>query len=274
MQGRVKQSDAKEWLVPTYRTSDNVAPKDAERVREVFRVARDLRLLAAENDDWVSSNELPSTRRNLALHVHAHLKGLPTTDPDAVLLRAYAWCAGFVQERGAAELVSMGSSEIAREISASLGRAKDADEERVFNSTKLSAWKDWMVFLGLGWNDLPGAKGFLPDPSGRIAEELPALTLGQARMEGEAFILAISKSLPYLDGGDLFTEACETRGVHPPKGQVSRLLSDALRTLDDLGILKLVVEGDAKKGVGLYKDRLSNIQFFSHVEFPQEPNHV
>lgn len=274
MQGRVKQSDAKEWLAPTYRSSENAAPKDTERVREVFRVARDLTLLDAENDDWVSSRELPATRRHLALHVHAHLRNLPATDPDAVLLRAYAWCAGFVEAHGTAKMVDMGSGDMAREISASLGRTAEADDDKAFNPTKLPAWKDWMVFLGLGWNELPGARGFVPDPSRRIAEELPTLTLGHQRMEGGDFMLAISKSLPYLDGGDLFTEACQTRGIHPPKGQVSRLLSDALRTLDELGFLKLIVEGDAKTGVGLYRDPLSNVHFFSHVEFPQGPLHV
>jgi hypothetical protein len=42
--GRVSASAAKEWLAPAYRSADNATLKDGERVREVFRVARDLKL--------------------------------------------------------------------------------------------------------------------------------------------------------------------------------------------------------------------------------------
>jgi hypothetical protein len=272
--GRVKQTDAKEWLAPSYRNAQGGAPKDGDRVREVFRVARDLGLLESEGNDWVNICELPSTRRLFALHVHKHLCGLPNEDPDAVLLRAYAWCVAFVEAFGTAELVDRGSQTIANEISEALGRSGEADDEKVFNPTKLAAWKDWMAFLGLGWNDLPGTNGFLPDPSRRIAEELAGLVGSQSRVEGQVFIAAISRSLPYLDGGALFGEACNTRGLHPAQGQISKLLSQALRMLDGDGVLKFDVVGDTKKGVSLSKDLLSKHGFFSHLEFPLGTNHV
>lgn len=272
--GRVRQTDAKEWLAPTYRTAESAVPKEGERVREVFRVARDLKLLDSDKDDWVSTCELPTTRRQFALHVHAHLRQLPQDDPDAVLLRAYAWCVVFVEKFGTAPLLDKSAQATANEISEALGRPGDTDDEKVFNPTKLAAWKDWMASLGLGWNDLPGTKGFLPDPSRRIAEELPTIAESQSRLGGEVFMTALSKSLPYLDGGSLFGEACDTRGVHPPKGQVSRLLSQALRTLDDEGVLKFVIEGDTRKGVPLFQDPLSTQQFFSHLAFPQVQHHV
>lgn len=272
--GRVKQTDAKEWLAPTYRSTENSTPKEGDRVREVYRVARDLGLLDADQERWVSMCELPATRREFAVHVHTHLRELPKDDPDAVLLRAYAWCVVFVEQFGTADLLDRGAQTIASEISEALGRPEDTEDEKVFNSTKLSAWKDWMAFLGLGWNDLPGTKGFLPDPSRRIAEDLLALTSSQSRVEGEAFVTAISKSLPYLDGGVLFGEACDTRGARPPKGQISRLLSQALRTLNSDGVLKFDIEGDTKKGVALFKDPLSTHQFFSHLEFRRGRQHV
>src|SRR5687768_455070 len=92
LDGRVSASSAKEWLAPPYRDADNSAPKEGDRVREVFRVARDLKLLDAAQNDWISQCQLPATRREFARYVHSHLCNLPTEDPDAVLLRAYAWC--------------------------------------------------------------------------------------------------------------------------------------------------------------------------------------
>src|SRR5262245_57881427 len=79
--GRCKSSDAKEWLAPTYRSAEHAPAKDDERVREVFRVARDLKLLDADKNDWVGTCELPPSRRELAYHVHTHLRGLPAEDP-------------------------------------------------------------------------------------------------------------------------------------------------------------------------------------------------
>jgi hypothetical protein len=270
----VKSSDAKEWLAPSYRSAENTPPKDGERVREVFRVARDLKLLDADQNDWVSTCELPATRRELALHVHAHLRGLAAEDPDAVLLRAYAWCVAYAEVNGTAALVGKTASELAREIAAGLGRSKEEDDERSFNPTKLSAWKDWMAFLGLGWNDLPGANGFLPDPSRRIEEELLILTSQRPRVEAEVFVEAIAKSLPYLDGGLLFEEACATGLARPPKGRLSRVLSQALRALEGNEVLRCEMEGDAKKSIALFPDPLSSTNAFSHVERLQGVDHV
>lgn len=274
LDGRVKQTEAIACLAPQYRSAENAPAKDGDRVREVFRVAKSLGLLYDDKDYWVNNGEIPATRRQLARHVHAYLCGLPKDDPDAVPLRAYAWCVASIEQFGTANLLDKGPQAIANEISEALGRAEDGDEERVFNSTKLSAWKDWMIFLGLGWNDLPGTKGFLPDPSRRIAEELLALNGSRSRVEGEAFIAAVAKGLPYLDGGALFREACDTRGVHPSKGLISRLLSQALRILESDGVLKFDIEGDTKKGVALFQDPLSAHQFFSHLDFPWKPGHV
>jgi len=268
----VKITDAKEWLTPQYRSADSTALTDedtkqkAQRVTEVFRVARDLKLLDADRDEWVSSCELPSTHRELARHVHAHLRGLPTEAADAVLLRAYSWCVAYSEVNGTAALVGMTASDLARDIAAALGRNDASEDEKSFNTTKLPAWKDWMSFLGLGWNDLPGTRGFLPDPSKRIEEELLILIPSKARLDAATFIAPIAEAFPYLDGGVLFREACDTAQVRPPQGQLSRVLSQALRALENNEVLKCGMEGDSKKGVALFPDPLSSRNNFSYVE--------
>jgi hypothetical protein len=272
--GRVKSSDAKEWLAPQYRSTEGSAQKSGERVREVFRVARDLNLLHADQDDWVSTVELPATRRGLALHVHTQLRELSPEEPDAVLLRAYAWCVAYAEVNGTASLITKTASELASEIAAGLGRTEEGDDDKSFNTTKLSAWKDWMAFLGLGWNDLPGTTGFLPDPSRRIQEELLILTSHGKRVEAELFVEGIAKLLPYLDGGLLFEEACAKGLSRPPKGRLSRILSQALRALEANEVLRCDMEGDAKKGIALFPDPLSLTNAFSHVERLSGADHV
>ena len=274
MGGRVKVAEAKEWLAPTYRTAESAPPRDGERVREVFRVARDLNLLDADQNDWVSKCDLPATRRVFGIHVHAHLRSLAPDDPDAVLLRAYAWCVAYAETHGTAAVLNKAAGELAREIAAGLGRNKEESEDIAFNTTKLSAWKDWMEFLGLGWNDLPGAGGFLIDPSRRIEEEVLTFTLSDSRLDAKSFLAAVATTLPYLDGGALFEEACSTVLVRPPKGQLSRVLSQAIRALQENEILRCDMVGDAKNGIGLFPDPLSSINAFSHIQQLTGGSHV
>lgn len=264
--GRVSSNDAKEWLAPHYRSAEDTSSRDKERVREVFRVARDLNLLDAEQDDWVTTSDLPSTRRRLARHVHAHLRDLDADDPDAVLLRAYAWCVAYAETNGTAALLTKTAGQLANEIAVGLGRNDEGEDEKSFNTTKLSAWKDWMLFLGLAWNDLPGANGFHVDPSRRIEEELLTATSERKRIEALTFVESVADSLPYLDGGTMFEEACAATRSRPPKGRLSRVLSQSLRDLESLGVIRCDMEGDAKNAVGLFPDPLSALNAFTHVE--------
>lgn len=269
LDGRVSSSEAKEWLAPDYRSTETPAPRDAskdgERVSEAFRVARDLGLLAADKKDWVSTCTLPATPRAFARHVHTYLCGLPPEDPDAVLMRAYGWCIAYCEGNGAFGLVSLPASTLAREIAAGLGRSNEGEDEKSFNTTKLSAWKDWMAFLGLGWLDLPGVGGFLPDPTRRLEEELHVLLPAEGRVEARIFLGSVAQRLPYLDGG-IISEAAFTTGLQrPPTGRTSRVLSQALRSLEGMGTVHLDMDGDAKKGVQLYPDPLSKVNAFSHI---------
>ena len=271
MDGRISSAEAKEWLAPDYRSAEVPAPtprdpaKDGERVSEVFRVARDLNLLAADKRDWVATCDLPATLRSFASHVHAHLCGLSPEAPDTVLLRAYGWCVAYCEAHGVSGLAGLTASALAREIAAGLGRSDEGEDEKSFNTTKFSAWKDWMGFLGLGWLDLPGVSGFLLDPARRLEEEFLTLLPAQGRLDASTFLALMAQKFPYLDGGTNFEAACATGLQHPPTGQLSRILSQALRALEDRGQVRLDMDGDAKKGIGLFPDALSRINAFSHI---------
>ncbi len=279
--GRVASGDAKEWMAPQFRAGGGGTPmegdgsgKPGDRVREVFRVARDLGLLDAERDEWVGTCELPATRREFARRVHAHLCGLPAEHPDSVLFRAYAWCAVCIEKHGIAQLVQMSSGDLASEIAAGLGRRSEDNDEKSFNTTKLSAWKDWMAYLGLGWNDLPKVSAFLPDPSRRMEEELSKFLPEDSLVDGQSFLAAVAKNFPYLDGGSFFQEACERGRARPPAGQLSRILSQTVRSLEDSGVLGFQMEGDSKTGIQLFPDPLSSMNVFSHARRLKGDLHV
>ena len=131
-----------------------------------------------------------------------------------------------------------------------------------------------MAFLGLGWNALPGFAGFLPDPTRRIEEELGTFAPLNSRVDAESFVAAISRKLPYLDGGGLFEEACNVGLAPPPRGRLSRVLSQALRALSGNEVLRCGMEGDSKKGIEFFPDPLSSMNAFSHVERLGGPGHV
>jgi hypothetical protein len=195
-------------------------------------------------------------------------------DPDAVLLRAYAWCVAYAEANGTYTVLNKAAKELVRDIAAALGRNNEQAGNLLFNPTKWPAWKDWMVFLGLGWNDLPGSSGFLLDPSRRIEEEILTLTLSDSRLDAMSFVAGIAKTLPYLDDGTLFEAACNTGLARPPKGQLSRVLSQAIRALQDNGILKCEMVGDARDGVALFPDPLSSTNAFSHIQQLSGVSHV
>lgn len=279
--GRIRSGEAKEWLAPQYRSADGLSSsqherdsKTGERVQEVFRVARDLRLLAAEKDDWVRAHELPATRREFARYCHAHLCSLPPLDADSVLFRAYAWCVAYIERHGIAPLAEKSAKDLATQIAAALGKDSTGDDEKAFNTTKLSAWKDWMAYLGLGWNDLPGVQGFLPDPSRRVEDELPMLLPSAKRVDARSFVAAMGVAFPYLDGGRLFDEACSKGLSAPPAGQLSRTLSHTMRALTERGVLRCEMLGDAQEGIGLFSDPLSKFNAFSHLERGEAFSHV
>jgi hypothetical protein len=95
-----------------------------------------------------------------------------------------------------------------------------------------------------------------------------------SRVDATSFVAAIAEAFPYLDGGALFEETC-TKGLRrPPVGQLSRVLSQAIRALEESAVLRCEMDGDAKKGVAFFPDALSLTNAFSHVKRLPGISHV
>jgi hypothetical protein len=193
--------------------------------------------------------DLPS----MADAVHARLRALDPDDSDGVLLETYAWIAAESDRQGSlAWLYDLNADEFADRANEALS---GLDEDgKPMNRTKAVAWRRWITFLGL-MVALPVEAPNYPLASARIARELQreGLSEGQELSAG-AFLALIAQRHPYLDGGRLFTQACQRIGHAANPRRLSALLGEALRDLHDEGVLALKLSGDSADAVALIQD--------------------
>lgn len=74
-----------------------------------------------------------------------------------------------------------------------------------FNPDKLSGLHRWLRYTGLGWYDSKESFQCLPVP--RLLRCLARIFQKERRMMGEAFMAAVARECPELDGGELFLRA-------------------------------------------------------------------
>jgi hypothetical protein len=93
--------------------------------------------------------------------------------------------------------------------------------------------------------DLPFDE-FYPYVTERVWRELMSSDLPSGdELSINSVLDVIARRAPYLDNGAIFTELAQKSGFRLPPQQISRVLSTALRDLDEQGKLDLVVHGDA-----------------------------
>ncbi len=260
--GRLHEESAVTWLAMTPESA--ATGKKDDRAREVIRLAEQLGMLEKVDAELVARGTLPNTRREWAATAHALFRESKSDDPDALLLRVYAWFVLAVEARGRASIVNRTVDEVADAIEAELNPDRGPKAPRLFNTTKLTSWRRWMSYLGLGWEDLPGLKGFLPDPSSRLVEELPAMFGRRRELPAEEFLARAAEAMPYLDGGPLFEDARKALRV-PPLTTLSSVLSAALRALDAEGAIRLSVTGDQAGVKALSESAFSKVGGFSQI---------
>lgn len=236
-----------------------------DRAKELLEVAASLGFLEERGGRWEAKGALPETKRQFAAMVHDRLEATPADDPDAVMLRVYAWFVISSEEKGLAALLAAPDATLVADIAADLGRGEAARQGRGFNTTKFNPWKDWMAFLGLGWVGLPGTAGFLPDPTQRLVESLRRKPPLAREMRADKFLAWLASAAPYMDGGPLFEEASTALKRRPPKGQLSRFTSTALRMLHDGGDLEFISTGDAARSAKLEPDPVHKLNSFTDV---------
>lgn len=265
---RLSRTDAQAWMAPELRGQASASGDYKTALGQVIQAARDLELVAGVQElEAVARGPLTATQ--FSDYVHEHLCRLPLEDKDAVLLAA---CAAAIVHSETERKLSWisGSREAADRIDALLVQfmpRTDVEQEKgtkVFNPTKMTTWRYWMVCLGLGWHR---GNSFILSASARLARILPRFLDNERRdadIEATYLLREMAASIPYLDGGSLFEHAVRATG-RPRQAGLSIVLSNALRELHDDGFIELKLYGDTSRSVELAPDDYHGLKRFTHV---------
>jgi hypothetical protein len=140
-------------------------------------------------------------------------------------------------------------------------------KERAFNTTKLSAWRKWAEFLGLGWTIKIGSHSILiPDATKRVRSILPEVLSNGEEIRFGIFMERLAVVCPELDGGKLFRDCWQaSRGEEVQGNRLSLMLSTALRTLATLHIIELFNRADSLDVWQLYPSQGSLYKQVTHI---------
>jgi hypothetical protein len=212
--------------------------------------------------------DIPDDIHAFADRAHTRLRETPSDHGDSVVLEVLAWfIARSAKEQGTTWIADYGTTELCDVIRNDI---RIGEDDKRFNSTRYSRWRDWMSFLGLGV-DIPRTGTsitFYPCVTERLARVIGRLkpVLGTNReIEADDFLKAVISEMPYLDGGALFDVAVDrVKGARAAR-QLSPVLSVALRDLQADGFLKLRMHGDARGALNLTSDPTEKLQAFRYV---------
>ena len=227
------------WMLPAFTLAETKEKKQRARdkVESVRKISTDLGFLL--DGRWQATRPAPQTWVEFGDEVH---EAFCQRDSVRDVLDVFASMVVEVDQQGPAWLSSK-TEEVAERL-----RDRVRSAEINFNYTKWRAWTAWTTAMGLG---IPGPSGiatYFPHPADRLARL--AVTMTEARGEGmaaKAFLAAVGRSMPYLDGGVL-NDAAWGRVKDRPGRPVSLILSNVLRDLNDRGVINLVYDGGDQEG--------------------------
>jgi hypothetical protein len=202
----------------------------------------------------LASKDIASSFSEFSDQAHRRLCDVPDDDADAVMFEALAWIIASIEQQNSTSWLNESTAkELAGKINEGLPDLpkNKQSEDRRFNDTKLTPWKRWIEFLGLGFDtDLVG---FYPAIAGRLKRELTFFD-SEKELGVNQFLGALAKRMPYIDGGSVYGSAVARLRLTRSPPRLSRVLSTALRELHDEKILELRTLGDAANAISLWKD--------------------
>ena len=200
--------------------------------------------------------------------VHDRLLAAEDGSPDAVILEAYAWLVAESHRRkDLGWSAAPDRDDFVDDMLVGL-TGQDDDGTRPMNTTKLPAWRRWLVFLGLAI-DLPmtlrrSAWHFCP--ARRIALELERAGLPRgATLAGAEFARIVGERCPYLDGGRKYRQACRRLGYVHPSRDLSAAMTIGLRELEADGVLEFSLLGDSGDALHFVPDPSFRNNSFNRV---------
>ena len=252
-----------DYLQPDSLVQDQTASKNA------FKSAKILELIAdTENNDKkitlhpsIDNPSMLDGMDNFREVIQSRMLGVVEDNQDNYLFNlVMAWYAVKDDESvkfSKSELINTFNSEVFPQVENTV-----LEEGLRFNDTKLNAWLDWAAFLGFGF--LYKDK-LLPDAHRRIMPVIKRID-GERIPAGE-FLEQIAISCPELDGGKLYKYCWEaSRAGEQMGGQISLMLSTALRKLKKMKVLDLIYLPDAERTINLHKATGYGDNQISHIK--------
>ena len=263
--GRISREEVRHWLDPLRSPAG-----EATAITQTVGAASSLELVKSDTTSkslTLSSNEVPSDLLAFTDWVHNRLVGLCESHPDAVVLRAFAWfVARSAEQQGTTWLNGRSNTDLADSIRSAL---ESDSEGATFNPTRYPRWRDWITFLGLGYDmPLKGSTIFFPyvvERMRRVRNEIFSDIDAGEEVDAEDFLRKLSNLMPYLDGGTLFADMAQRIGWSPTSGRLSPVTSTALRDLHDSGVFALRMYGDTRGAWSLSPDPTHKIRAFRTV---------
>lgn len=265
--GEIERADATSWLNPGFMRNGSEFKEKPEAFSQTLGAATSLGAVEAVKGALrVGSTFHAEAYPDFADWTHDRLVAMSNDEKDAVVLETYAWMAVESDRQGSIGWVHDWTRDaFADAADKALPEGADDDGQRRINTTKLPAWRGWLLFLGLL---VPMPPPMPPHPSARVraARELARCTLPRNQeIPAETFLKALAARLPYLDGGRMFVETVQRIGYGPAPGRLSPLMSATLRSLHDEGLIELWLRGDAGSVVRLTGSPTHKVQSFHAV---------
>lgn len=252
--GRLPRKEVIRWMTPPLRRAapaQNI-PAKVTGADQTLGAARSLGIIVDQDDDVLLREGVPPTPSELGHWAHDQLVSVhASAQPDALMLRVYAWFVAEAERTGGYAVFLANATDLVNDIESALNPDRGPDDAKTFNTTKLTPWKEWMEFVGLGQADVPHLPALMPIPRVAVAR----LLREYGRQEGfdheldpGTVLASLAARAPYLDGGELYRSA--TKNLKPSTF-VSRVLSDTLRQLHDSRVIELRSAGDARNPMRL-----------------------
>jgi hypothetical protein len=123
-----------------------------------------------------------------------------------------------------------------------------ADEVGITKNTKYGSFRDWVCYLGFGWQvDVDGSdtRGLLPDPTAYLRRRLPDLASAPGEeVKMAQFMQRLAALCPVFESGRVRRSVDDTFSSRS-EGHVAASTSFALERLERSGLLQIDAKADA-----------------------------
>ncbi len=243
----------------------------AERTlaQDATGVSTSLRLIVKEGNSFHCALEQSLTHEAFPDLIHDILINTPDEESNSTILNAYAW---LVAESHKQKDLSWSTFKDTKSFVEDMLEGLTGDDDdgaRPMNTTKLPAWRRWVVFLGL-CESLPGlvnAPFWHFSPARRIKKELQRANVPEGQtITGSELLRVIANRCPYLDGGRKYQKACSKMGYVHGQRELSAALTVGLRELEAEEVLEFGLLGDSSDALLMVPDPTLRTNSFNRVK--------